>query len=531
VVKFSKLFVKSKLITFIAVFVATTIPLNTAFSEQIYKVRFGEQGFSSFFQVGHKSFRYTERGFNSYYGANLILTPCAKASDSDCIDSLSYKVRNSNEWLKSELDTAWTFPVNGVPLVGSAKGSSEQFVIKNKFPTLADPINNYPAGGATSIWKTPQSKGTTNFRLFLNINLTGTNPDQSSEVIKWNQIIAQAIPISMNGSISSDGTPGGKIEDTFGEITSIKVRLRVNILKQILNGWVHSRTVNPEIVYGNSTATGEYVDISGDPLSVPTAEARMNGEQYLSIYENPYMKNRFKGFPVKLPDPKVLWGTWGSTDGIEQGELKMWSAYEPFIAKEAVSLSSMWKLVGAGNLNLQRFNSSECISSGKIDGILATNATQYSPTPPIYLESSQELSYQLAAPHFKSSNEEFKGSYSLVVSEKLAKCIWGNSPTNASARISILNSEGTSSVVTQSLKQQTGFYYFNINGFGFSAPTIRIKLTQDALATAPTPSATPTIAAAKPASSKKVITCAKGKVTKKVTGTNPKCPSGYKRVA
>jgi hypothetical protein len=137
----------------------------------------------------------------------------------------------------------------------------------------------------------------------------------------------------------------------------------------------------------------------------------------------------------------------------------------------------------------------------------------------------------LAAPHFRSSNEEFKGSYSLVVSERLAKCIWGNSPTNASARISILNSEGTSSIVTQILKQQSGFYYFNVNGFGFSAPTIRIKLTQDAVGTAPTPSATPTIAAVKPVASKKVISCVKGKVTKKVTGTKPKCPSGYKKVA
>jgi hypothetical protein len=531
VVKSSKSFLKTKVTTFTVIILATVMPLNNAFSEQIYKVRFGEQGFTDFFQVGHKSFRYTERGYNSYYGANLILTPCAKASDSDCIDSLSYKVRNSAVWLKSEIDTSWTFPASGVPLVGSAKGSSEQFVIKNKFPTAADQANNYPAGGATSIWKVAQATSNTNFRLFLNINLTGTNPEASSEVVKWNQIIAQAIPISLNGSLTSHGTPGGKIEQTFGEITSIKVRLRVNILKQILNGWVHSRTVNPEIVYGSDTATGEYVDISGDPLSVPTAEARMNGSEYLSIWENPYMKNRLQGFPAKLPDPKVLWSTWGSTDGIEQGELKMWSAYEPFIAKEAISLTSMWKLVGQGNLNLQRFNSSECISSGKIDGILATNATQYSPTPPIYIEDSQELSYQLAAPHFKSSNEEFKGSYSLVVSEKLAKCIWGNSPTNASARISILNSEGTSSIVTQSLKQQSGFYYFNINGFGFSAPTIRIKLTKDAVGTASTPSATPTIAAVKPAASKKVISCAKGKVTKKVTGTKPKCPSGYKKVA
>jgi hypothetical protein len=431
--------------------------------------------------------------------------------------------------VKSEPDTSWTFPANGVPLVGSAKGSSEQFVIKSKFPTAADPANNYPAGGATSVWKVTQASSNSNFRLFLNVNLNGINPVASSEVIKWNQIIAQATPISLNGSLTSHGTPGGRIEQTFGEITSIKVRLRVNILKQILNGWVHSRTINPEIVYGSDAATGEFVDISGEPLSVPTAEARMNSAQYLSVFENPYMKNRLNGFPAALPDPRSLWGQWGSTDGIEQGELKMWGAYEPFIAKEAISLSSMWKLVGQGNLNLQRFNSSECISSGKIDGILATNATQYSPTPPIYLEDSQELSYQLAAPHFKSSNEEFKGSYSLVVSERLAKCIWGNSPTNASARISILNSEGTSSVVTQSLKQQTGFYYFNINGFGFSAPTIRIKLTQEVVATAPTPSATPSIAAVKPVAAKKVISCVKGKITKKVAGTNPKCPAGYKK--
>jgi hypothetical protein len=529
--KINKSFLKTKLVTFTAIFLVAALPLTTAFSEPIYKVRFSEQGFTSFFQVGHKSFRFTERGYNSYYGANLILVPCVNTTDSDCIDSLSYKVRNSNLWLKSEIDTSWKFPPNGVPLVGSAKGSSEQFVIKNKFPTLADPANNYPAGGATSIWRVNQASSNSNLRLFLSVNLTGTNSDPSSEVIKWNQIIAQAIPISMNGSVNSDGTPGGKIEQTFGEITSVKVRLRVKILKQILNGWVHSRVVNPEIVYGSDAAAGEFVDISGDPLSVPTAEARMNGAQYLSIWENPYMKNRLQGFPAKLPDPKVLWSTWGSNDGIEQGELKMWSAYEPFIAKEAISLTSMWKLVGQGNLNLQRFNSSECISSGKIDGFLATNATQYSPTPPIYIEDSQELSYQLAAPHLKSINEEFKGSYSLVVSEKLAKCIWGNSPTNASARISILNSEGTSSIVTQSLKQQSGFYYFNINGFGFSAPTIRIKLTQDAVAALPTPSSSSSVRPAKPASAKKSISCVKGNATKKITGVAPKCPKGYKKVA
>ncbi len=36
------------------------------------------------------------------------------------------------------------------------------------------------------------------------------------------------------------------------------------------------------------------------------------------------------------------------------------------------------------------------------------------------------------------------------------------------------------------------------------------------------------IAAEKVAPKKKTITCIKGKTTKKVSGVNPKCPSGFK---
>jgi hypothetical protein len=265
------------------------------------------------------------------------------------------------------------------------------------------------------------------------------------------------------------------------------------------------------------------VDFSGAPLSVPTAEAVMDETQYLAVWEKPYMKSLLKQWG--LPVPMYRGGTFmASTSGIEQGELKLWSSYEPYWSKTAVSISSLWKISGEGNLNLQKFNSSECVSEGKIDGILATNATQYSPTPPTFVESSQELSYQLAAPHFKDANEEFKGTYSLVISEKLAHCIWGKSLTNASARVSILNSDGKSSVVSQSLNKRSGFYYFDVNGFGFSAPTIRIKLTQDAVVDSPTPK----IAIASP---KKMVTiiCVKGKLSKKVTALKPVCPTGYKK--
>jgi len=503
-----------------AVFTSTFSSIEVASSEQVYKVRIGEIGVTDLFTVGHKAFKYTERGSNSYYGANIYIIPCVREEDSDCIESLNYRVGNSQEWKRAELDSSWRIPETGVPLVGSDKVTSERFVIKNRVATPADPENNYPAGGATSMWKVSETGHDSNFRLFLNFNLNGTNPDPKSEKVVWKQFTTQVLPVPKNDWLSFGGFPAGRTDDSFGNISGIKVKIRVKILKQILNGWVHSRTTNPEISYGVDSVSREFVEISGAPLSVPTAEAVMDTTQYLAVWATPYMKARLTENPF-LADPKMLGTFWPATSGVEQGELKMWNAYEPYFSQTAASMSSLWKITGEGNLNLQKFDSSECVSQGKIDGILATNATQYSPTPPTFIESSQELSYQLAAPHFKNATEEFKGTYSLVISEKLARCIWGNSLTNASAKVSILSSDGKTSVTTQTLKLSSGFYYFNISGFGFSAPTIRVKLAQNSASPTATPQKSPVV--------KSTITCLRGKTTKKVTAVNPKCPAGYKK--
>jgi hypothetical protein len=510
-------FRNSVLIPISVLLVIALVPIPGASGEQVYKVRIGEIGVTDFFTVGNKAFRYTERGNNSYYGANIYITPCVKAEDTDCIESLSYRVGKSQEWKKAELDSSWTIPKTGVPLIGSDKVTRESFVITNRVATPADPENNYPAGGATSIWKVSETGHNSDFRLFLNFNLSGINPDPKSERIMWKQFTTQVFPVAKNEGLTSGGIPfaiaDNSADDSFGNISGIKVKARVKILKQILNGWVHSRTTNPEISYGVDSDSKEFVEFSGAPLSVPSAEAVMDTNQYLSVWETPYMKARLLENPF-LMDLRIPGSSWPATSGIDQGELKMWSAYEPYFSKTAAAINTLWKISGEGNLKLQKFDSAECVSQGKIDGILATNATQYSPTPPVFVESSQELSYQLAAPHFKNGTEEFKGTYSLVISEKLARCIWGNSLTNASARVTILNPDGKTSVVTQTLKRLSGFYYFNINGFGFSAPIIRVKLTQDVVS-----------------SPKKLvtITCVKGKLSKKVIAVSPKCPTGYKK--
>jgi hypothetical protein len=69
-------------------------------------------------------------------------------------------------------------------------------------------------------------------------------------------------------------------------------------------------------------------------------------------------------------------------------------------------------------------------------------------------------------------------------------------------------------VATTALNEKNGWITLTANGFTFSSPTIKVKLTQD-----------------KAISKKKLtISCVKGKVTKKVTGLTPKCPSGYKKI-
>jgi hypothetical protein len=85
------------------------------------------------------------------------------------------------------------------------------------------------------------------------------------------------------------------------------------------------------------------------------------------------------------------------------------------------------------------------------------------------------------------------------------------------------------------LSEKGGWLRLSANGFTFSSPVVKVKLSQEKAVViptpAPTPSATPTPSAiAKPAAAKKTsIRCVKGKTTKKVTAVNPKCPAGYKK--
>jgi hypothetical protein len=144
--------------------------------------------------------------------------------------------------------------------------------------------------------------------------------------------------------------------------------------------------------------------------------------------------------------------------------------------------------------------------------------------PPVFADGT--LDYKVASTHFEPDGTTvFKGTYELIMSSTVARCIYKFTSAPISATVSITSDNGEANTATTLISEKNGWLKLAAYGFTFSSPTVRVKLTQEAVA--PTPSPSPTV---KPVIAKKTtITCVKGKTIKKVTAIKPKCPTGYKK--
>jgi hypothetical protein len=111
----------------------------------------------------------------------------------------------------------------------------------------------------------------------------------------------------------------------------------------------------------------------------------------------------------------------------------------------------------------------------------------------------------------------------------VARCVYAFSNAPIKASVSVISASGAPQVATTVVGERDGWLYMSARNFEFSAPTVRVKLEQEAPAPAQTPAPTQTqTPVPTPTAMKTTITCVKGKSVKKVIGTAPKCPSGYK---
>jgi hypothetical protein len=173
----------------------------------------------------------------------------------------------------------------------------------------------------------------------------------------------------------------------------------------------------------------------------------------------------------------------------------------------------------------------ECLDKEKaLAGVVTTNSTMYLDGPPTF--SDNTLDYKVASTHFEADGTTvFKGSYELIMSSSVARCIYKFSAAPISATVSVTSENGEANTATTVINEKNGWLKLGAYGFTFSSPTVRVKLTQEAEVAAPSPTPSPSaIPSAAPVAAKKTsITCVKGKSSKKVTAINPACPKGYKK--
>lgn len=313
--------------------------------------------------------------------------------------------------------------------------------------------------------------------------------------------------------------------------------------KQLPAGWLHGRLIEPDIKISLSGGVST-VEIQGNPMAVPVVYKMYRYPEMPDALKAQYdvTTGGYKKDPNFLRNPSgyVQGGrTFESTDPLKRNvmyvptasspegmdQLKLWL---PYVDDKATALLSYWSARSLEGNEMEGANSCFVGSNG-FTGIVTTNATQYSAGPPKFDKAEGTLNYQVAAPHYGTDKSEFKGTYDLVIRSDVARCIYGFSKAPINATISITSSDGTPQIATTVIGEKDGWVYLRAKNFGFSAPVITAKLSQEAEVVV-TPTPTPTPSASTKAPIKAVtITCIKGKTSKKVTAVRPKCPAGYKK--
>jgi len=463
-----------------------------------------------------------------YFHWRAYLSPCLTATDFDCIESLAA--------IKED-------------------GSKIAGVLSRKFPTSfktsykGDPSVNLPSGGEPSLWHFDGITHTGGTEFFLAPNYDSYNWYQKSGSDQT-RLQVGLYPVSIQpganyrpqvtngaaGLIGGDSTcvfveEGNCLRrESFPSNIGYEVKLR---LKTPVLGWIHARMRSPNVSMIKNVEGNTELTISASPVLVPVTYAwAKNSDLPASLNEFLDSTNvggsfYFGNFGATRNEVSVLRNANSEYDEQSFKEFALWL---PVINDKAAAVKSTWSFRTLGGYAAR--NTGTCFSKEKeLSGVVTTNATVYVSSPPTFNTVDQTLDYKVASPHFdKDGTTELKGNYDLAIRSDVARCLYGYTSAPISATISVVSASGTNQIATTVVNEKNGWLYLSANNFGYSAPTLKVKLIQDAPTPVVTPTPTPTpTATIKPVPIQKTIVCVKGKTTKKIKAISPKCPSGYKK--
>lgn len=456
--------------------------------------------------------------------ATSVLGPCLTDTQEDCIASLS---------------------VNDGPTLQPAK------LIRNiqGLNFTASPEYNFPGGSTISLWDAPSgpsASGTTTYAALVRLQyyfsggkfvlsdlFTGVIPYRETRDSKYEALKINTSPSATPENLYlfrpwdqvcvfvEDGICG--VAQDFAPNARVKIQIR---LTKEVGGWFRGRIQDPSIQVSSFSSRTNLLTVEASPVTVP----RMA-----------YISER-----SAFNDQEKIWdqnlGTWATNDlgsasgaqaGMPHDAFPYLAYYKSKVNDTAINTNTFWNFSSA-----TWGRGSACLTdTSKVLGMVTTNAMIYDGTSPSFENGT--LNYKVAGLHYMPDGKTpVSGTYNLVMRSETARCLYGFTNAPISATVSVAG-DNASTVATTVTGEKDGWLSMAASGFGFSEKTIQVKLTQE-VAPVPVvaqPIATPApVAVVAPISKlatvmvKKSITCLKGKTKKVVTGTSPKCPTGYKKI-
>ena len=285
-----------------------------------------------------------------------------------------------------------------------------------------------------------------------------------------------------------------------------------------VSGWLRGRVGDPDFDVQLKNVNSQVITVTAKPLKMPIA----GGWVKYSELPNGFIE---KVWPSGGYDSNPI-SSYYLMASPSQGDrgFEEYSAWSPYLKEKALTSVSTWSF----GTNMGGSEQSCLNVPGGISGFVASNASVYSSKPPQWDSANSTLTFKVAAPHNDENGNQNLGTYTLAMPLASIKCLYGKSDLPPSATVSIVYEKEVTTVATVSLKSDSGWIFFSANEFHYSSPTIMVKFNQQRPLSSSVEQSNQTVPVKKTALKAKTINCRNGKMVKKVSGSNPKCPKGFK---
>lgn len=460
---------------------------------------------------------------------HVVLPPCDTSRVIDCIESI---------WSESQGKKTMGIYSKSIPAEPTT-------------PYTALGAENLITGSTPSIWQIPGITHLGGSDLYSVNTLIAAGSENANKPVVFGtggelsigifpiNLVSGNYPSRVAGIPWSTNTDETRICSAFGDnICASKqgfsndVTIGISIrLTQPPIGWLHGRVKAPDALI-EKIIGGVKISISGQPVQVPTVAGNFSLSEYPQTVQDSHKNDN--GKIIMMSKGGQIFSE-GNNNILYQpslgGTTSALRLLLPMVKDKSVAEPKTWKISTLAYF--EDYKVSTCVkASGKLAGIVSTNSTTYAVGPPTFDRETESLNYELASAHSTSKGQDFLGTYNLLLNASVARCIYGFSSTPTSATVTIINNGVEQVVSTTLLKENNGWLSLAAYGFTFSSPTIRVKLIQEKPKEIEQAQPQTKIEVAAPARVKKqfkTITCLKGKKTQKLSGTNPKCPVGYKK--